>query len=423
MQSFERITLYKKGTKGETRIWHIDVAEGKDGEGIITSESGSIEGKKVTSVEKILEGKNQGKANGTNPFEQAVLEAESKSRLKMKEGYVISIDLLQEAGTKGSGKKGCMLAQCYDPTGAKKGSKTLAQLRKGKKNRFVGVQRKKDGNRANLDVKINPGLDEVTFYSRSGDKMPYDFPKIKESILNTIRNNPFNFKQEEEFVLDGEMFTSEISFNKLNGILRKKTLTDEHREVLDTVKLHLYDVFSDDFYPARHDYIIQFASDMIHVEEYYVVEATDDNLLEYLRKFLAEGEEGVMIRDLDSPYQNKRTWDLCKYKVDQTDEYKILGIEKHALHEMIGAFVMEAPTGKVDRDGNSITSFKAGTTGLSHQENKEIYASIMKAKADAGKDFPPNCEYIGQKGMVRFFEFSEYGIPRFPKFVGLRSDV
>jgi len=423
MQSIEPITLYKTGTKGETRIWKITVNENQSGEGIIVSQSGTLDGKQVVSQETIKEGKNAGKANATTPYEQAVSEAESKAKSKIKEGYVDSIDKLQEAGTKGSGNKGPMLAQCYDPTGEKKGSKNLDQLRKGKKHKFVGVQRKKDGNRSNPHIRFNVSGTEITFFTRSGDQMAYDFPHLKESIAKTIRNNPFIFKEGTELVLDGEMFTKEISFNKLNGILRKKTLTDEHVELLKTVKLHLYDTYSDEFYPKRHDFISVFASDVIHVEEYYVVNATEETLLMWLKKFLEEGEEGLMIRDLESPYQNKRTWDLCKYKVDQTAEYTILGVEKHALHEMIGAFVMKAPDGVFDRDGTEIKTFKAGTTGLSHEENKEIYASIMKAKENSGEDFAADCEYIGQQGMVRFFEFSEYGIPRFPKFVGLRSDL
>lgn len=423
MQSISQITLYKKGTKGETRIWKIVVSENQDGHGIIDSQSGTLDGKQVPSREIIIEGKNSGKANATTPYEQAISEAESKAKLKIKEGYVDSMDLLQEAGTKGSGNKGPMLAQCYDPTGAKKGSKTLLQLRKGKNSKFVGVQRKKDGNRANPHIRFNQDGTHVEFFSRSGDKMAYDFPHLKESIIKTIRDNPFIFKQGTELVLDGEMFTKEISFNKLNGILRKKTLTSEHIEMLKTVKLHLYDTYSDEFYPKRHEFISIFASDVIHVEEYYTVAATEEFLLLWLKKFLEEGEEGLMVRDLESPYQNKRTWDLCKYKVDQTSEYTILGVEKHALHDMIGAFVMKAPDNLFDRDGVLITTFKAGTTGLSHEENKEIYAAILKAKNDAWGDLPPDCEYIGQQGMVRFFEFSEYGIPRFPKFVGLRSDL
>lgn len=422
MQSIEQITLYKKGSKGETRIWKIAVSENPKGEGIIDSESGTLDGKQVASQEIIKEGKNFGKANATTPYEQAISEAESKAKLKMKEGYVDNIDSLQEAGTKGSGNKGPMLAQCYDPTGAKKGSKTLAQLRKGKAGKFVGVQRKKDGNRANPHIRFNHDGADVEFFSRSGDKMAYDFPHLKDSIIKTIRENPFIFRQGTELVLDGEMFTKEISFNKLNGILRKKTLTSEHVEMLKTVKLHLYDTYSDDFYPKRHAFISPFASDVIHVEEYYKVEAKEEYLLLWLKKFLEEGEEGLMIRDLESPYQNKRTWDLCKYKVDQTEEYTIVDVEKHALHEMVGAFVMKAPKHVFDRDGAPILTFKAGTTGLSHEENKEIYASIMKVK-NMDVDFPPDCDYIGQQGMVRFFEYSEYGIPRFPKFVGLRSDL
>lgn len=416
----ETIRLYKKGTKGETRVWQIDVTTDEDGNGVINSSSGMLDGKKVLSTEIIKEGKNVGKSNGTTPYEQAVTESESKAALKIKEGYVPDLKLLHESGTKGSGKKACMLAQSYDPTGAKKGSKNLAQLRKGKKNDKIAVQRKKDGNRANVNVRVNSTTNvEITFYSRSGDLMSYDFPHIKDAITDAIIHNPFIFTDGMEFVLDGEMFTKEISFNKLNGILRKKTLTMDHVKNLSTVKLHLYDVFSDEFYEKRHEFISIFdKSSSIHVEEYHIVECDESVIREWLFKFLQEGEEGLMLRDLNSPYQNKRTWDLCKYKIDQTDEYMILDIEKHALHDMIGAFVMAAPAGLKDRDGNAITSFKAGTTGISHEENKQMYSTIMYDKEQGHA-----CEYIGNLGMVRFFEFSEYGIPRFPKFVGLRSDV
>ncbi len=409
-------TLYKRDSKGKTRVWSIYVERTESGPGHTVTEispallvinAGLLGGKLVEQKYTIAAGKNIGKSNETTPYQQAVSEAESKIEAQRKDGYVDRVDELKDAKVLGSGLKEPALAHKYHPQGKQSNSKTLDQLKiRGKK---MGLQRKKDGNRAYVVIIPNGTLlPDIEYRNRKTQLYEYNFPNLTVE-LQTSYAICYGVANTETIILDGEFFTRMVSFNKLNGILKAKTLKPGYKEVLDSCTFHLFDKVSEKNYIERHKEIECFASPLVEVEEYEIVEATEENFLAYLRKVQAEGEEGAMIRALDQPYKFGRSYDLLKYKDDQTEDYKILGFEEHAAGGMVGAIVMEVLGNLKDRDGKLITSFKAGTTGLSHEESREMWQNQK--------------DYIGFIGTVRFFELSEYGIPRFPKFVGIRADA
>jgi ATP-dependent DNA ligase len=111
---------------------------------------------------------------------------------------------------------------------------------------------------------------------------------------------------------------------------------------------------------------------------------------------------------LDCGYENKRSWSLVKVKLFEDTEFEVVDLELDAMGRL-GRFIMKAPEGLTDRDGKAILTFKAGITGISHEEGLQVIAN----KAD----------YIGKQGTVEYFGVSEYGIPRFPKFKGIRNDA
>lgn len=391
--------LFKLDTKGKLRSWLISVAERGDGYSVLTL-SGLRGGAKVPTEYVVREGKNIGRSNETTPFEQACFEARSKWEAQIRDGYVENPDDARQ-DVLGSGIPQPMLAQKYSPDGSLKGSKTLAQMKlTGKK---IIVQPKLDGIRCLIRVTAS----KVELFSRKGDKM-LPVPHVEEQIRHSYN---LEFPDKPELILDGELFTDSMTFNTLNGLLRREVKTPEHFTMLEKVQYHIYDlVDSAKVYPERLEIIRRFYNFDVVTVPSFEIEADDTSIRLKMEEFLSECFEGLMIRTLDCGYENKRSWSLCKYKDFQDAEYKVVGIvEDIRGNGMIGAFVLEMNEPSRDRDGNEIKTFRAGITNLTREESLEIWNNQDK--------------YIGRFATVEYFSLSEFNVPRFPKLKGFRADI
>ena len=216
-------TLYKVDTKDKIREWTIDVVDkGTTSEIII--KAGISGGKLVTNSIVITEGKNLGKANATTHYTQAVSEALAKFELQERSGYVQDINLAQKSVLR-SGISAPMLAQKYHPTGAQNGSKTLDKMKiSGHK---IHVQPKYDGNRCLIRVEMDEaGLTSAEMYTRKGDLMPVQLKNILNEAIDGLRKVYDAYVHDTlskplVVTLDGELFSSEMSFNELNGHLKR----------------------------------------------------------------------------------------------------------------------------------------------------------------------------------------------------------
>lgn len=396
----QKVTLYQSNTAGTAKVWTIEVIDHNTYSEILSTR-GQLGGKMAPTSEIIKVGKGK-----KTHYEQACSDAQSKTNSKLKKGYVEDLAKIQSSSVLGNGKVPApMLAEKFDPTKKQAKSRNLKDLKlEGKE---IGVQRKKDGNRCLMHVTLNG----VEMYSRKGDKSP-NLAHITDSILE-------NFKRIYEYVnkkygvteywLDGELYTKAFSFNKLNGLVRK--ITKDAQDEADALKIryHLYDVIINAGYETRHKILKNFKSSTVWIEETEFIIATDKNIQEKLEKYLAEGEEGLMIRQLGIGYENKRSWQLCKVKNFEDKEFKVIGFEEDSRGGMAAAIIVEHDIpGAVDRNGVPITDFKAGNTG-SHEEWAEMWNNQAK--------------YIGKWVTVEFFGRSEYTVPRFPKVKGFRDDI
>ena len=380
------VTLYQKDTGGRVKVWTIDVKKYRD-YSEITIQSGKLGGKLVQNITKVTQGKNIGRSNETDHFTQAVSEMESTILNQLRKGYVSDLDKVQSSAVLGSGIPAPMLAQKYSKDGSQHGSKTLDQLKiRGKK---IIVQPKLDGNRCLIRV-ING---KAVMYTRKGDVMGVQL----EHIINDILENDYH--PQEEVILDGELFSTEISFNTLNGLIKRVNATPEEIEKRKLIKFNLYDVMLNTGYENRLRKIQHYASDNILVVPSHLINAEDDYIQTWLETFLLEGHEGLMIRQLGIPYENKRTWQLCKVKVFEDAEFQLIGFEEDVRGGFVGAFVM--------RDGSDGKVWNAGASGQSVEERTEMWNNQEK--------------YLGKMATVEYFGFSEYSVPRFPKFKGIRE--
>jgi ATP-dependent DNA ligase len=118
-----------------------------------------------------------------------------------------------------------------------------------------------------------------------------------------------------------------------------------------------------------------------------------------LYQFLENGDEGIMIRNSDSPYEiDKRSYNLQKYKKFMDSEYKIVGAEE----------------GHGNDEGTVVWICVNG-------EGKEFNVR-PKGTRDARREFYNNKEsYYGKSLTVKYQELTNDGIPRFPVGITIRD--
>jgi DNA ligase-1 len=375
--------LYQLDTNNNVKEWNIEVQDMGDYSEIVVR-SGRLNGSLVENISKIMSGKNTGKINETDHYSQALSEANSKVQSQLRKGYVYKLEDVKSSSILGSGIPAPMLAHKYCKDGSQKSSKTLRQL--GLVDKEIIVQPKLDGNRCL--IKIQNGMPSL-MYTRGGDVMPVQLEHVLDDLSETDFDDPI--------ILDGELYSDEISFNNLNGLIKRVKATSEEIEKRKLIKFHLYDVMLNQGYESRYDFIKNFASENIVVVPSKKIIASDDNIQTELEKFLSDGFEGLMIRQLNMPYENKRTWQLCKCKVFEDDEFELIGFQEDVRGGFVGAFIMKM---KDDE------TFNAGCSGQSVEERTEMWNNQDK--------------YMGKIATVAYFGLSEYGIPRFPKFKSLR---
>ena len=107
-----------------------------------------------------------------------------------------------------------------------------------------------------------------------------------------------------------------------------------------------------------------------------------------------------MIRHSEEGYQvNKRSSQLLKYKDFLDEVYEVIDIEPSEARPTQGVALCFC--------NRTLRTFSTGMK-FSHEAREEILRN---------KDM-----YIGQKAEIRFFEFTDDGLPRFPVCVGFRFD-
>ena len=193
--------IYGKDKLGKTRIWKASVFQ-TVGTATAVIQHGLHEGKLQVDTRQYTEGKNIGKKNETSPLEQCIAEVEKKRKDKIeKEGY-------SETGSSPSSGKGDrkyfpMLANKYEPAGKKRGGGIVFPC---------FVQPKLDGLRC--VVYLQSG--KPVYQSRTGGYFAV-LQHLDSHILQILSDNP-------TLVLDGELYTQDIPFEELAGIIKKKTL-------------------------------------------------------------------------------------------------------------------------------------------------------------------------------------------------------
>ena len=439
-QSFP--TLYAIDKNGKIKVWNAAVLQPSDktaaAAGYATARimHGYINGKQQLALRDYNTGKNIGRSNETTPFDQCISEIRRKWLDKKEkeaytetkpadygEGYgdISGNNYDDDGGGEGSESGGGsfarpflpMLAQTFDP------ADLVAGTKKKKVIKFpCFVQPKLDGlrcvsyaTRSDANANANDGTTTVALQSRTGAFFT-GLPHIAAALRPYLLQHP-------SVVIDGELYTDQMPFEELAGLIKKKKITPADTQRLKKVKYHVYDIYDH----SRHDMPFSeridvlasavrrcgcVANDTTTASGRILRSDTDAAavvilvrtekiaaLAEFRRlfsDFVEAGYEGIMLRNAAGEYRaNYRSNDLQKYKEFLEDEYRIIDFTQGEGRDA-GAVIWVCETA----DGKEFTVRPRGTM----EQRREWFN-----EGDA---------YIGKKLTVVYQELTEEGKPRFP---------
>ena len=360
--------LFKRASSGKIYKWEIILEKEGDKLFLIT-ENGFIDGKKVHHKREIK----AGKASRTK-MEQAVLEANSKWKAKKdKEGYVEDQNAIPTIIIRP------MLASKYIP---------------GKLKDFpVFIQPKFDGIRCMAHR--DPTTGHIILESRTG-MLFENMLHITKELRSVYRTH----KLADSFYLDGELYTQDIPFEVLSGLVRAKSISLEETRKIKKIKFYIFDCFDlkrpdltmteririlcNIFPPSsKYKYLVLSLTETINSE------AEISNKMD---EYLQHGYEGLMIRSTEGKYRlDKRSKDLKKYKKFIEEEFVIIGYHEGSGNDA-GTLIWDLKTA----DDKTFSARPKGT--------REFRRKLLR-----------NAEsYIGKHVTVIFQEYTSDGIPRFP---------
>lgn len=364
--------LYKRTSTGKVQVWWLE-SEGDQ----YRTHSGQIDGKIVTSEWTTAKPKNVGRSNETSGEAQARLEVDAAYVLKQKGGYATSIE---DVDAKKAEKFSPMLAKEYGDH-LKKVSEALRD------EKAVFVQPKLDGMRC---IATKDGL-----FSRNGNPI-VAVPHIREALETYFEFYP-------DAIFDGELYTHALKddFPKLMSLAKKTKPTSIDLKASRLLEYHVYDMPSVEsgFY-GRYSTLafavsteISYQGPRVICDVYTRPLLNLDQLAEMHEQHLAEGFEGTMIR-LDTPYENKRTHNLLKYKEFVDAEFEIVSVHEGEGNRsgMAGYAVLRLPSGE--------GTFRSNIMG----DRDYLRGLLARSESLAGK-----------QATVVYFHLTPDGVPRFPR--------
>jgi hypothetical protein len=449
--------LYAIDKNGKIKVWTAAVLQtiavkdaAKGASATSRTTHGYIDGKQQFAYRDYNTGKNIGKSNETTPLAQCIAETQRKwTDKKEKEAYSETKpadcgegygdisgngygggdgDGGDGGGDDGDGDSGVaftvgpflpMLAQTFNPDDAT--SATAAGATSSRKKKVITlpcfVQPKLDGLRC-VSYATHGG---VALQSRTGAFFT-GLPAIAAALRPYLSQYP-------NIVIDGELYTDQMPFEELAGLIKKKKITDSDVERLKKVKYHVYDIYDrtlpDMPYSERlgilaaavrrcgcvagdtHAGVAASAARMLRSDTeaaamVVLVRTEKVAVLADFRRLFAEfveaGYEGIMLRNAAGVYRaNYRSNDLQKYKEFMEEEYRIIDFTQGEGRDA-GAviWVCETADGKV---------FSVRPRGTLNQRCAW---------------FNDGDSYIGKNLTVIYQELTEDGKPRFPVGKALR---
>lgn len=218
-------------------------------------------------------------------------------------------------------------------------------------------------------------------------------------------------KEHPNIILDGEVYKFGWTLNKISGLCRKQETDPE----MEDLEFYMYDIVDTEKpFPARLNIINRIKESLnlgfdpnktwtqdslkIQIVPQDKIQGANNIKLKH-DEFVSEGWEGLVIRDMVTPYKpGCRGPFMLKYKSYFDGEWLTVGLEEGMRREDF-TFIMETPSGM---------RFNAKPIGS--RELKEYYRAHLN-------------EIIGKMATLKYFEMSGAGtdIPQQPIWIGIRD--
>lgn len=255
-------------------------------------------------------------------------------------------------------------------------------------------------------VFIQPKLDGVRCiftkdgaYSRTGKQ----FHNLRHVELRLERF----FKVQPNAVLDGELYNHALrdDFEQIISLVRKQKPTDEdRRNAQHLIQYHVYDIIAEGpSYEDRLNWLLSskylWSNVVIPVETHKVNKYEEAANMHY-DGFLKQGYEGSILR-LNGPYEQKRSYNLQKFKDFSDDEATIVGYEagKGKRTGTLGKFFM--------MDDQGVEFGCPPGKGFNYKDLANILDNVH--------------DYIGKRATFTYFERTKAGNYRHPQFKCIRD--
>jgi len=378
--------LYKKTSTNAIQEWQISVYE-ENLTAIILSNYGQVGGKIQESREIITEGKNIGKANETSVIDQAISQAESDWKGKLKKGYILTIEDATAGKTDNIIEGGIfpMLAHKFSEQGHKIKYPALCQP-------------KLDGHRCTSQS------DEIHSFHQGYADIISLWSRTRKPINSVRHINEALSKCGITFRLDGELYNHEYhdKFEELSHFIRQ----EEYMKGSEIIQYHVYDFPHPTMTNKERNEMLQSFKPMlvgtpIHIVETIVIN-DEDELMDVFQHFLDEGYEGCIVRNMDGLYVNKRSYDLQKVKEFQDSEYKVVDVKIGTKGRMAGKAVFVCETS----DGTQFSAKMIGNMDdlIKYAENPELIIGKMLT--------------VKYQGLT-----TKNNVPRFPVAMRIREEL
>jgi ATP-dependent DNA ligase len=377
-------TLFGDSSHGKRKMWSVAVVD-RDAIGVIITTHGYEDGKKVVNERQVTVGKNIGKKNATTPVTQAISEAQSLWNKKRDAGYAEdSADPVVPTNTEPTNT----VADSVVEDTKEVPLPMLAQdfNKRGKNIKFpCFAQRKLDGVRC---VAISgKGL-----YSRNGKATSPHLTHIVAEVNGWPQGT----------ILDGELYSDELTFQEIVGLVKKATLKAGDAEKIKHIHLCVYDTIRSGSNADRYEWLRGYFSSKAFSALRLLPTVTCVTLADVKTlhaQYVAEGYEGLILRNTAAEYKvGHRSADLQKYKEFEDNEYVVTGFKEGDGVEK-GCVIWTC----INPAGLEFAVRPRGT----HEERAALFA--------------PGASYIGKKLTVRYQELTNDGIPRFPVGIAFRD--
>jgi ATP-dependent DNA ligase len=388
MKQMKPTTLYLRSKLGKVMVWTIWTENDT-----VCRQSGYEGGKLKDVVYRRCNGKNIGRTNETTGKEQACLEAQGFIDKQIDKGYTYEHPDASSSTTSAPVKKGRGTNAISAPI------PMLANKWVDKKSKIVfpcTVQAKIDGIRC---ITQYNGV-EVALTSRLSKPMSF-----KDHIRSVIED------MSETYMLlygaypcfDGELYSHSLQFNQIQSIVKRQKNKHEDDKLIE---YWIFDLIVDDVpFEERWSRILKVYEECSCREVIRLVPTVDcmeeDEIDQYHSDFVAEGYEGLIIRNKLGKYRQKyRSNDLLKHKEFDDEEMTVVGYRESEGTER-GCIVFSCEW--------EDTVFDVRPRGPFEPRKK------MFRKGD---------KYVGRTDYtVRFQGIGSNGAPRFPVGIGFRDGM